>query len=60
MFRADLKITRNLSDEFGPSYFRALEDSKFSSESNRLFGLSADPVGAFLPMASAVVLANVT
>lgn len=60
VLRANLEIPRNLIDEFGPSYFRLLEDSKLSSESNSLFGLSEAPVGAPLPMAKAVVCAKVT
>ena len=60
MFRVGLEITRDLRDELGPSYFRSLEGPKFGSESNNLFGLSADPVRAFLPMAIAVVRAKIT
>lgn len=43
-----------------PSDNRLLQDPKFSSKSNRLFGLSSDAVGAVLPIANAVVLAKVS
>jgi hypothetical protein len=48
------------SEEFLPRNARVLQEPKFSSESKRVLGLRVDAVLAVLPMASAVVMANVS
>ncbi len=51
--------TAILTDERIPTKSRIFQDSKFTSQSNRLLALASDAGGTFRPMAFAVVSTKV-